>query len=91
MNIWRLNNTLLSDQQINEEIKKKTKIGLEKITMKHDNSKPMGYSEISVKSEVYRNTSLPQETNMCLYGKSPQACPTLCNPIDHSLPGSSVG
>ena len=26
----------------------------------------------------------------CVNGKSPQLCPTLCNPMDCSLPGSSV-
>ena len=32
------------------------------MTMKHDNSKPMGYSKSSSKREVYSNTILPQET-----------------------------
>ena len=27
---------------------------------------------------------------MCVHAKSPQLCPTLCNPMDCSLPGSSV-
>ena len=27
---------------------------------------------------------------MCMHAKSPQLCPTLCNPMDCSLPGSSV-
>ena len=26
----------------------------------------------------------------CIHVKSLQSCPTLCNPMDHSLPGSSV-
>ena len=30
--------------------------------MKQDNSKPMGYSKSSSKTEVYNNTILPQET-----------------------------
>ena len=25
---------------------------------------------------------------MCV--KSPQSCPTICDPMDHSLPGSSI-
>ena len=25
-----------------------------------------------------------------MHAKSPQSCPTLCNPMDHSPPGSSV-
>ena len=28
--------------------------------------------------------------HMCVRAKSLQLCPTLCNPIDCSLPGSSV-
>ena len=32
------------------------------MTMKHDNSKPMGCSKRSFKREVYSNTILPQET-----------------------------
>ena len=27
---------------------------------------------------------------VCAYAKSLQSCPTLCNPIDYSMPGSSV-
>ena len=27
---------------------------------------------------------------ICMHAKSPQSCPTLCDPMDHSLPGSSV-
>ena len=36
------------------------------MTMKHDNSKPMGCSKNSPKSEVYSNTILPQETRKTL-------------------------
>ena len=32
------------------------------MTMKHDDPKPMGCSKSSSKREVYRNTTLPQET-----------------------------
>ena len=28
--------------------------------------------------------------NLCVHAKSLQSCPTLCNPMDHSPPGSSV-
>ena len=32
-----------------------------------------------------------RETDICtLHAKSLQSCPTLCGPMDHSLPGSSV-
>ena len=34
--------------------------------MKQDNSKPMGYSKSSSKTEVYNNTILPQETKKTL-------------------------
>ena len=27
---------------------------------------------------------------VCVHGKLPQSCPTLCNPIDYSCAGSSV-
>ena len=30
------------------------------------------------------------EIHVCLYAKSPQLCPTACNPMDSSPPGSSV-
>ena len=67
-NIWRLNNTLLNNQQITEEIKKEIKICLEMKhclcidNEKHDNPKPMGFSKSSAKGKVHGNTSLPQET-----------------------------
>ena len=32
------------------------------MTMKHDNSKPIGFSKSSFKKEVYSNTILTQET-----------------------------
>ena len=30
------------------------------------------------------------QENACMHAKSLQSCPTLCNPMDCSLPGSSV-
>ena len=46
-NIWRLNNTLLNNQQITEEIKKEINICIEtNESKKNDNSKPMGFSKI---------------------------------------------
>ena len=38
-NIWRLNNTLLNDQQITEEIKQEIKICIEQMKMKTQQSK----------------------------------------------------
>ena len=36
------------------------------MTMKHNNSKPMGFSKSSSKREVYSNAILPQETRKTL-------------------------
>ena len=62
-NTWRLNNTLLNNQQVTEEIKMEIKkISRTKWQLKHDISKPMGCSKSSSEREVYNNTILPQET-----------------------------
>ena len=61
-NKWRLNNTLLNNQEITEEIKEEIKkIRRDKWQWKHDGPKPMGCSKSSSKREVYSYTSLPQE------------------------------
>ena len=62
-NTWRLNNTLLSKQEIPEEIKEEIKKYLE--TNDNENTmiqNPMECSKRSSKREVYSYTSLPQET-----------------------------
>ena len=47
-NIWRLNNTLLNNQQITEEIKKEIKnFHRNKWKWKHNNPKPVGHSKSS--------------------------------------------
>ena len=62
-NMWRLNNTLLNNQQITEEIKKEIKkMHRNEWTWKHNNPKPMGLSKSSAKGKVHINTGLPQET-----------------------------
>ena len=62
-NIWRLNNTLLNNQQITEEIKKRNQnMHRNEWKWKHNNPKPMGFSKSSAKGKVHSNTSLPQET-----------------------------
>ena len=62
-NTWRLNNTLLNNQEITEEIKEEIKkIPRDTWQWKHDDPKPMGCSNSSSKREVYSYTSLPQET-----------------------------
>ena len=57
---------LLNNQEITEEIKKKSrrnqKIPRNKWQWKQNDPKPMGCSIISSKSEVHSNTVLPQET-----------------------------
>ena len=57
-NIWRLNNTLLNNQQITEEIK----ICIEMKENEKNNSKPMGHCKSSAKEKAHSNTGLPQET-----------------------------
>ena len=61
-NTWRLNNTLLNNQEITEEIKEEIKKYLE--TNDNENTmtqKLMGCSKSSSNREVYSNTILPQE------------------------------
>ena len=55
---WRLNNTLLNNQQITEEIK----ICIEMKENEKNNSKPMGHCKSSAKEKAHSNTGLPQET-----------------------------
>ena len=52
-NTWRLNNTLLNNQQITEEIKKEMKICIETNENKNTNPKPMGFSKSSAKGNVH--------------------------------------
>ena len=42
----KINNTFLNNQQVTEEINREIKKFLKQMTMKHDNSKPMGCSKI---------------------------------------------
>ena len=62
-NTWRLNNTLLNNEEITEEIKVEIKkIPRDKWQWKNDDPKPMGCGKSSSRREVYSYTSLPQET-----------------------------
>ena len=61
-NIWRLNNTLVNNQQITEEIKKEIKICIEMNENENNNPKPVGHCKSSVKGKVHSNTGIPQET-----------------------------
>ena len=58
-NTWRLNNTLLNNQQVTEEIKREIKKILE--TNYNDNSKPMGCSKSSSMREIDSNTILKKQ------------------------------
>ena len=64
-NIWRLNYTLLSNQQVTEESERKVKNTWNRQQQKHNNPKPMGCSKSRSKREVYSSTSLPQEREEC--------------------------
>ena len=62
-NIWRLNNTLLNNQQITEEIKKRNQnMHRNEWKWKHNNPKPVGHCKISGKGKVHSNTGIHQET-----------------------------
>ena len=62
-NIWRLNNTLLNNQQITEEIKKRNQnMHRNKWKWKHNNPKPEGHYKSSAKRKVHSNAGIPQET-----------------------------
>ena len=59
---WRLNNTLVNNQEITEEIKEEIKKYLETNDNENTIPKPMGCTKSRSKREVYSNTNLPQET-----------------------------
>ena len=62
-NTWRLNNTLLNNQQITEEIKKDIKICIE--TNENENTTTQNLWDTiksSAKRKVHSNTGIPQET-----------------------------
>ena len=73
-NTWRLNNTLLNNQELTKEIKEEIKKYLDKWQWKHDDQKPMWCSKSSSKMEVYSCTSLPQETRK-ISDKQPNVTP----------------
>ena len=62
-NMWRLNNTLLSNQQITEEIKKEIKICIKMNENENTTTQSLWDSvKNSAKGKFHSNTSLPQET-----------------------------
>ena len=72
----------LNNQQVTEGIKRE--MSRHKWQWQHDNSKPMGSSNISSKTEVYSHTILPQETrkhwldNLNLHLKQEQKTHKIC-------------
>ena len=61
-NIWRLNNTLLNNQQITEEIKKEIKIRIETNENENTTTQNLWDTKSSAKGKVHSNTGIPQET-----------------------------
>ena len=61
-NIWRLNNTLLNNQQITEEIKKEIKTCIETNENENTTTQNLWDTEISAKGKVHSNAGIPQET-----------------------------
>ena len=47
----KINNTFLNNQQVTEEINREIQKFLKQMTMKHDNSKPMGCSKIFLRGK----------------------------------------
>ena len=60
-NIWRLNNTVLNNQQITEIIKKEIKICIEMNENENTQTKSCGHCKSSAKGKVHSNTGIPQE------------------------------
>ena len=62
-NIWRLNNTLLNNQQITEEIKKEIKICREMNENENKTAQNLWDSvRAMLRGKVHSNTGIPQET-----------------------------
>ena len=61
-NIWRLNNTVLNNQQIVEEIKKEIKICIETNENENTTTQNLWDTKNSAKGKVHSITGLPQET-----------------------------
>ena len=62
-NIWRVNNTLLNNEQITDETKKEIKICIE--TNENENTTTQNLWDTvksSAKGKVHSNTGIPQET-----------------------------
>jgi len=96
-NIWRLNNTLLNNQQITEEIKKEIKICIE--TNENENTTTQNLWDtvkavlrgrfIAVQSYLKKQDK-SQINNLDQIRSVAQSCPTLFDPMNHSTPGLPV-
>ena len=60
-NIWRLNNTLLNNQQITEEIKKEIKVCIETNENENTTTQNLWDTKSSAKGKVHSNTGIPQQ------------------------------
>ena len=62
-NMWRLNNTLMNNQQITEEIKNEIKICIETNEIENKTTQSLWDTVKAVlKGKVHSNTGIPQET-----------------------------
>ena len=61
-NIWRLNNTLLNNQEITEEIKEQSKKHIQTNYNENTMTQNLWDAAKAVLRRIYSNTTLPQET-----------------------------
>ena len=65
-NIWRLNNTLLNNQEITEEIKEQIKKHIQTNDSENTMTQNLWDAAKAVLRRIYSNTILPQETRKTL-------------------------
>ena len=73
-NKWRLNNTLLNNQEITEEIKEGIKKYLETNDNENTTTQNLGDAAIAILRGKFSNTILPQETRK-ISNKQPKLTP----------------
>ena len=73
-NTWRLNNTLLNNQEITEKIKEESKNYLEANDNENTTTQNLWDAAKGAMREVYSNTILPQETRK-ISNKQPNLTP----------------
>ena len=74
-NSWRLNSTLLNNEQVKNEIKEEIKKFLETNENEQRTPRPMGHSKGSPEREVHSNTGLPKKDRNTS-NKQPNPTPT---------------